>query len=72
MPERLNNINSATWGGAILTGVGAYSLNDILTMFGFVMAIVGSALNIYFSVKAHRLRKQEHLWMQRKMQAEED
>lgn len=52
-------LSSATWGGALLGGVGALTVTEWLAMGGFLLALAGFCVNTWHKITMVRLRKRE-------------
>jgi len=51
--------NFSTLSGAAIAGVGALSLTQWLAIGGFILALAGFCVNVWFKVATHRLQRRE-------------
>lgn len=59
----------AAWASAIIGGIGTLSLNEWMTVLGFLVAVIGSGATIYYKHKSDK--RQQTLFELRKKRLED-
>ena len=52
-------INAGTWGGAVIAGLGAWTIQEWLALAGFLLALVSLIFNIIHKTRIYRLEKKK-------------
>ncbi len=60
MPDKIPLISNTTVGGAVVTTAGALSVNDLVMLGGFVLAIFGALSNWYYRHREDKRRQAAH------------